>query len=62
MLNIKTISYRRVFNRGNYQSEAIEITVEVEEGQNPDEVMAEAKQWVEEQANPTRKQDKEPNF
>lgn len=34
-MQVKTISYRRVKNLGNYQSETLEMSVELEESDEP---------------------------
>lgn len=37
-MKVKTITYQRVKNLGNYESERLEMTVEVEEGENEEYV------------------------
>ncbi|MBW4567698.1 MAG: hypothetical protein KME31_06630 [Tolypothrix carrinoi HA7290-LM1] len=34
-MNYKTITYQRVKNLGNYESERLEMTIELNEGENP---------------------------
>lgn len=43
-----TVTYRRVRNLGNYESAALEVQVEVPEGEDVQNVYADAKHWVEE--------------
>lgn len=43
---IKEISYKRVFNLGNFETEHIAMTMEPYEGEDPDDVLAEIKDWV----------------
>lgn len=38
-MKIIQVSYRRVFNLGNYQTEAIEFVAAVNDGENPQEVL-----------------------
>lgn len=45
-MEIKTITYSRNKNLGNYQSEKIEITAYLDEYDNPDEVTRELKERV----------------
>jgi hypothetical protein len=42
-MNIKTMSYRRTKNLGNYQSETVEMTAEVDKTDDPDTVFAQLK-------------------
>jgi hypothetical protein len=41
-----TITYQRVFNLGNYESERIELTLQVEEGETAQQVLKAAKRLV----------------
>jgi hypothetical protein len=41
-----TITYQRVFNLGNYESERVEITLQVEEGERAQDVLDAAKRFV----------------
>lgn len=34
-MNYKTITYQKVKNLGNYESERLEMTIELNEGENP---------------------------
>jgi hypothetical protein len=45
-----TITYQRVFNLGNYESERVEITLQVEEGERAQDVLDAAKRFVTGQA------------
>jgi hypothetical protein len=49
-----TITYQRVFNLGNYESERIEITLQVEEGETAQQVLDAAKRFVARQAAPPK--------
>jgi hypothetical protein len=49
-----TITYQRVFNLGNYESERIEITLQVEEGETAQQVLDAAKRFVARQAVPPK--------
>lgn len=37
-MNIKTISYRRIKNLGNYENESVEWVADLEEGDDPEEM------------------------
>lgn len=50
-----TITYQRVFNLGNYESERIEITLQVEEGETAQQVLDAAKRFVLRQLPPASK-------
>ncbi len=45
-LKIKSISYARLKNLGNYQNERVEVTVDVSCGETPEIALKRAKQWV----------------
>lgn len=45
-MQIKVISYKVVRNRGNYESEHLEMAVEVEEGEDHRDVFLKLKQQV----------------
>lgn len=45
-MEIKLIRYERVFNLGNYQTEKLGVEVEVSVGDDPSEVMDNAKKFV----------------
>ena len=46
-MKVKTITYQRVKNLGNYESERLEMTVEVYEDESPTEVAENLKEMVE---------------
>lgn len=48
-MEISQITYRRVFNLGNYESETIEVTALVHFSESAETVYAELKQWTTEQ-------------
>jgi len=50
-LKYKTIEYTKKWNLGNYETQDIKIQVEVEEGENVDEVMLKLKKKVLEMGN-----------
>ena len=50
-MNIKTISYQRVKNLGNYESERLEATADVPEGEDPRVCFVRLKRYVEAQLN-----------
>lgn len=43
---VKTLTYGRTKNLGNYQSERLDITVELDETDDPKGALTEAKQFV----------------
>lgn len=45
-MKITTITYQAVKNLGNYESERLEATAEIEEGENRDDAALELRQWV----------------
>lgn len=45
-MKITTISYQAVKNLGNYESERLEATADVEEGETPDDAALKLRQWV----------------
>ncbi len=45
-MKITTISYQAVKNLGNYESERLEATAQLEEGENPDDVALKLRRWV----------------
>jgi small-conductance mechanosensitive channel len=45
-MNIKTISYQRVKNLGNYESERIEMTIELDDDENVEDAIATLKETV----------------
>lgn len=47
-----TITYQRVFNLGNYESERVEITLQIEEGERAQDVLDQAKKFVNGQSTP----------
>ena len=55
-MQIKTITYRRIKNLGNYENESVEWIAELEEGENPFEATAQLKQDVLTFLNPPRPQ------
>lgn len=46
---VTSITYRRKFNLGNYETEDYEITAQVDEGESPTEVLQKLKDWAVEQ-------------
>jgi len=46
-MTIKNVTYHKVFSLGNYENEKIGIEIEVGEGENPVDVLFEAKKYVE---------------
>jgi hypothetical protein len=55
-----TITYQRVFNLGNYESERIEITLQIEEGETAQQVLDAAKRFVARQIAPPPKSGEPP--
>lgn len=53
-INIKEISYRRLVNLGNYETAAIEVKAELNEGDDPDEVFASLKEFSDEKISKKR--------
>jgi hypothetical protein len=49
-----TITYQRVFNLGNYESERIEITLQIEEGETAQQVLDAARKFVARQVAPPK--------
>lgn len=47
-MNIKTITYQRVKNLGNYESERMEMTIELDDGDSVEIAIARIKSKVEE--------------
>lgn len=45
-MQIKVVSYKAVKNRGNYESEHLEMAAEVEEGEDARDVVLKLKQQV----------------
>lgn len=45
-MNIKTISYQRVKNLGNYESERMEMTIELDDDDSVEEAIATIKDTV----------------
>lgn len=45
-MNIKTISYGRAKNLGSYQSERLDVTVEVDDDEDCSEVFEQIKAWI----------------
>ena len=45
-MKIQTISYKRVKNLGNYQSESLEASAEVEESEDPLKAFSDLRAWV----------------
>lgn len=45
-MKYKTVRYVKKFNLGNYETQDIDITVEVEENENVDEVLLKLKKKV----------------
>lgn len=45
-MQIKVVSYKAVKNRGNYESEHLEMAAEVEEGEDTRDVVLKLKQQV----------------
>lgn len=45
-MRIKTISYQAVKNLGNYESERLEASADVEEGEDPDDAVLKLRRWV----------------
>jgi len=48
-MNIKSVSYKRIRNLGNYESEHLEVFAEVDEGEDPGEVSQKLREFVAEQ-------------
>lgn len=46
MANVKSISYKKLVNLGDYNNESAEILVELDEGDDPYEVLDKCKQFV----------------
>ena len=48
-MKITEVTYRRVFNLGNYETLALELTAEINEGEDPqaalDQLAEQAKKW-----------------
>ena len=44
-----SVNYSRLFNLGDYENEKVGISAVVEEGQDPEQVLAECKAWVKSQ-------------
>lgn len=55
-MKVVKITYQRTKNLGNYESERLEATADVEEGENPGEVRYRLKQWVLDQLYPDLEQ------
>ncbi|MEH2050909.1 hypothetical protein [Nostoc sp.] len=49
-MKIKTISYHRVINLGNYESKRLELFAEVEEGEDPEAAISSLAELVERKA------------
>jgi hypothetical protein len=45
-MKIKTVSYSRTKNLGNYESEKLEMSAEIEYDDDTEEVFYELKKWV----------------
>lgn len=45
-MRVKELSYGRVSNLGNYETERLECTVELEEGDSPKEALNRARKFV----------------
>lgn len=45
-MKVKTITYQRVKNLGNYESERLEITAEINEGEKPQEAIERLRELV----------------
>jgi hypothetical protein len=45
-MKAKQVTYKRVFNVGNYESAALEVVLELEEGDNVDDAIVQAKDIV----------------
>lgn len=54
-MKIQTITYKRVKNLGNYQSESVEATALVEESEDPGKAYDSLREWI------LRKLDIQPN-
>jgi len=54
-VKLKSISYSKTENLGNYDSEKITVYAEVKPGQHPDDVLKTLKGWVEDKLNETPK-------
>jgi hypothetical protein len=50
MAKIVEVSYRKLFNLGNYENETLGTRVEVGENETPEEAMADAKAFIDAQA------------
>lgn len=48
-MEISQITYRRVFNLGNYETEAVEVTALVHFSEQPENVLEQLKSWTTEQ-------------
>ncbi|MEM3091514.1 MAG: hypothetical protein QXD05_00050 [Candidatus Pacearchaeota archaeon] len=46
-MKVKTVSYSKLFNLGNFEHEKIGCEVELEENENPIDVLSKAKAFVE---------------
>jgi chromosome segregation ATPase len=46
VMKFQAITYQRIKNLGNYESERIEISAELEDGDDKDEAMAQLRSWV----------------
>lgn len=56
-VNIKTISFSRLINTGNYENVRIEATIEIAEGENCNKSYSALKSWVDEKAEKIRDED-----
>lgn len=43
---VKTISYKRIKNLGNYETETLEITAEIDENESPSEAINQIRKLV----------------
>lgn len=48
-MKIKTVSYKRIKNLGNYESEHLEVFAEVDENEDPSEASQKLREFVAEQ-------------
>ncbi len=46
MAKIKTITYKRLINLGDYSNETVDVTVEVEPTESPSEVLKHVRYWL----------------
>jgi len=48
-MNIKTVSYKRIKNLGNFESEHLEVFAEIDENEDPSEASQKLREFVSDQ-------------